>query len=104
MRTSWLVGGFLLILLAIIFTIFTLGLGSVCTVPMFIIGIIIFFLGLIIPEHKPKIVQQQVPQQPPVIVQQSVQERVPELSKQCPSCGRSIPSDAKICPYCGEKI
>ena len=71
---------------------------------MFIIGIVIFFLGLIIPEQKTKIIQQQAPQQPPVIVQQHSQETAPKPDRRCPSCGRIIPFDANVCPYCGKKF
>jgi len=88
MRGSWVGIGLILVVLAIFITIFTLGLGIICTGPMFLIGIILFIIGLILPENEPIIIKQ---------------EQKPG-GRFCPDCGRAIPFDANICPYCGKKF
>jgi RNA polymerase subunit RPABC4/transcription elongation factor Spt4 len=88
--------GIVLVVLAVVLTIFTLGLGAICTGPMFLIGIILFIIGLVLPEGDTIIIKHEQP----VVVRQEK----PPSGRFCPSCGRSIPFDARICPYCGKNF
>ena len=88
MKSEWVWSGIILIIVAIILTVFTLGLGIICTGPMFLIGVILFIIGLIIPENEKIVVKQEEPSK----------------SRFCTSCGRSVSFDAKICPYCGKNF
>ncbi len=94
MNSGVIFGGAMLMLVSIFITIFTLGLGIICTGPLFLIGFVIFILGFVIPEETKREVHHYNRTQP-----------VPTSSgRYCPSCGRSIPFDASICPYCGLKF
>jgi len=95
MNSGCIVGGALLMLISVFFTIFTLGFGIVCTGPLFLIGFIIFVIGFFISEEIKREVHHYYKTQP-----------TPPTSsnRYCPNCGRSIPFDAAICPYCGLKF
>jgi len=94
MNSGVIVGGAMLMLVSIFFTIFTLGFGIFCTGPLFLIGFVIFILGFVMPEEtKKEIHHYNKPQPSPV-----------SSNRYCPKCGRSIPFDASICPYCGLKL
>ena len=86
--------GALLMLFAVFFTIFTFGLGIVCTGPLFLIGFIIFAIGFLIPEDTKREIH----------YYGRVQPSPTSSTRFCPNCGRSIPFDASICPYCGLKL
>jgi uncharacterized paraquat-inducible protein A len=94
MNSGVIFGGAMLMLGSILFTIFTLGFGIICTGPLFLIGFVIFVLGFIIPGETKKDFYHYNRTQP-----------TPMNSKRyCPKCGRIIPFDASICPYCGLKL
>ena len=94
MNTGCIVGGALLMLLSVFFTIFTLGLGMICTGPLFLIGLIIFVVGFFISEETKKEIHHYNTTQPMSV----------SSNRRCPNCGRSIPFDANVCPYCGRNF
>jgi len=58
MRSSWIFGGTVLILLSILFIFLNLDFLWFTPQIVFVLGIIILFLGLIIPEQREKIIVQ----------------------------------------------
>ena len=78
MKSDWVWSGIALIIVAIILTIFSFSFAIICTGPMFLIGIILFSIGLIMEPSK--------------------------KNRYCPGCGRGIPFDAQFCPYCGKRF
>lgn len=80
MRIDLLVFGVLLILIGLFFTFVTLGFGIICAWPLFIIGGLVFVLGLGLPNRKAS--------GKPIV-------------KSCPGCGADVPADATLCPTCG---
>jgi hypothetical protein len=94
MNTGCIIGGALLILVSIFFTIFTLGFGIFCTGPLFLIGLVIFIIGFFISGNSVKEIHHFNTTQPTSTYS----------SRHCPSCGRSIPFDAQLCPYCGRNF
>jgi hypothetical protein len=88
MNTGVTILGVVLLIIGLIFTVITLGIGIICSWPLILIGIILIIVGLVLEDSKPAAYYPG---------QQQTNARF------CPACGRSIPFDAVICPYCGKK-
>ena len=84
MNTPLTVIGIVLIVVGAVFTVFTFGIGIICTWPLILVGFILLIVGIILPESTSR-------SEPPM---HQAHER------RCPACGRVIPFDAKVCPYC----
>ena len=89
MRSSLLAAGIILIILGVIFTIFTLGFGFFCSWPLILLGIIFVILGAVLSDEKEK---------------SFVGDGMAKEIRRCPGCGRQIPLDANVCPYCARKF
>jgi hypothetical protein len=80
MKSRLIVGGILLIIVGLVFTFFTFGLGIVCAWPLFVIGFLLVLLGLVLP---------------------GLVGETRSVVTSCPGCGADVPDDAAICPTCG---
>ena len=86
MKNDLLIFGTMLIVIGIFFTFITFGLGIICLWPLILIGLLLLFFGIILPDGR----------------------RIIEISNEnlryCKYCGKRIPSDAKFCSYCGRNF
>ena len=92
MNTALTIIGAILLILGLIFVIFTFFIGIICAWPLLLVGLIFLILGLALPNQKTETYPQQSQQTPQ------------GGGRVCPNCGRPIPMDANICPYCGKKF
>jgi len=89
MNLSAIILGILLMIVGILFTLVTLGIGLICSWPLILIGFILFILGILSPGRYSY-------KQP-----SSNEPRVGETKRICPNCGKTMPLDAKYCTHCG---
>ncbi|MFH1101182.1 MAG: hypothetical protein V1726_04000 [Methanobacteriota archaeon] len=89
MRSSLIIAGIILIVLGVIFTVYTFGFGIICSWPLMLLGVILIILGAVLSEEGKK---------------SFIGEGMAQQIRRCPVCGRQIPLDANICPYCARKF
>ena len=87
MRNETVTIGIVIMVVGVILTFITLGIGIICTWPLILVGLILLIVGAVLPEKE-----------------RHYQDIKSEGIRYCTDCGKQIPFDAKFCPYCNKKF
>lgn len=97
MRTSWLIGALVAVIIGYLFSITII--GAIIGVPLILLGLFLLIVGIFLPEKKRRkevIVKE--------VVRETVQQPVEPVKKAnfCSNCGAKV--KGKFCSKCGESI
>jgi hypothetical protein len=89
MREHLVTLGVIFIIVGVVLTVVTFGIGIICAWPLVVVGLILLLIGAVLPPDGRQVVILPPPEGP-------------RNKRYCTNCGREIPFDANVCPYCGK--
>jgi ribosomal protein L40E len=91
MREPLYMLGVIFIVVGVVLTFVTFGIGFICAWPLVVVGLIILLIGAVLP-----------PDDRTGVTYHPHPSEAFRNKRYCTKCGREIPIDANVCPYCGK--